>query len=265
MHYIRSLNILIFLFLAVLSGSTFAENEIKNSGSTIINGESNYHLATGDRIRIDVFGEDDLRRDVTLTDNGKISYPFLGELSLEGLTLKELEVLITNGLKGKYLINPDVGVSVLIYRPFFINGEVRRSGSYPYQPGLTLRKAIALAGGLTEFAFQKNISVIHENDSSKKPVLIDFDSTISPGDIINVAEYKRIFVNGQVKNPGSYAFRAGLTLRKVITLAGGFTQRAATDSAYVISDNDADQEPKEINLEDMVSPGDIITIKQSFF
>lgn len=225
---------------------------------------SSYQLATGDRVRIEVFGEEDLKRDVTLTDNGKISYPFLGELVLEGLTLRELENLIKTGLQGAYLINPDVNVSVLEYRPFFINGEIKKSGSYPYQPGLTLRKAIALAGGFTEYASQENILVIHENDSSKTPVSIGFDNSISPGDIITVAEYKRVFINGQVKNPGSYPFKAGLTLRKVITLAGGFTQRAQTGNGYVISEDD-DQEPKEIDLEDTVSPGDIITIKQSFF
>lgn len=260
MLYIRLLYISLTVSLFFLFGSVAAGTEKLDIG---IN--DSYQLATGDRIRIDVFGEDDLRRDVTLTNHGKISYPFLGELHLEGLTLKDLEELITNGLKGKYLINPEVNVSVLVYRPFFINGEIKKPGSYPFQPGLSLRKAIALAGGLTEYAFADKITVIQEKDKSKNPILINFDSPISPGDIVNVAEYKRIFINGQVKKPGSYPFQSGLTLRKIITLAGGFSQRADQDSGYVISEDDEDQEPKEIDLEDLVSPGDIITIKQSFF
>jgi len=263
MTNINLLILLIALTTVLPFGITFAEDNDTNASTQ--DASTSYRLATGDRVRIEVFGEDDLKRDVTLTDNGKISYPFLGELKLEGITLRELETLIRTGLQGAYLINPDVNVSVIEYRPFFINGEIKKSGSYPYQPGLTLRKAIALAGGFTEYASQENITVIHENDFSKTPVPIQFDKAISPGDIITITEYRRIFINGQVKNPGSYPYKAGLTLRKIITLAGGFTQRADTSGGYIISEDDEDQESKEIELEDNVSPGDIITIKQSFF
>lgn len=263
---IRNLSraILSVLLLALLACPLTAD-ENKHTRNNSTEGAESYRLAAGDRVRIEVFGEDDLKRDLTLSDQGKISYPFLGELDVDNYTARELEQIITNGLSGAYLVNPEVNVSVLQYRPFFINGEVKQSGSYPYQPGLTLRKAIALAGGLTEHAAPNKISIIREKDELKQSQLIDYDASVLPGDIITVSEYKRVFVNGQVKNPGSYPYQVGLTLRKVIALAGGYTERAVRDSGYVISENSESQESKEIELEDIVSPGDIITIKQSFF
>ena len=102
---------------------------------------SQYQLGSGDKINISVFGENDLSLEVRLPDVGTINYPFLGEVKLVGLTAAEVEQLIYTGLKGDYLINPSVSVTITEYRPFFIDGEVKRPGGYPYQPGLTVNKA----------------------------------------------------------------------------------------------------------------------------
>ena len=110
---------------------------------------TSYVLAPGDRIAISVFGQPDLSVEFTLSDNGVLNYPLLGEIRIAGLTMPELEQRIVEGLRGDYLISPDVAVSMVEYRPFFLNGEIERPGSYPYQPGLTLEKALALAGGLS--------------------------------------------------------------------------------------------------------------------
>ncbi|HET8704841.1 MAG TPA: SLBB domain-containing protein, partial [Pseudomonadales bacterium] len=93
---------------------------------------------------------------------------------------------ITTRLKDGYLVNPSVSVAVISYRQFFINGEVKQAGGYAYQPGLTLRKAIALAGGVTERASSSKITVIHENDGERKPKPISLDDVLRPGDIITV-------------------------------------------------------------------------------
>ena len=97
---------------------------------------STYRLGAGDTISIQVLGEDDLKRQVRLSDAGTISFPFLGELKVKGLTVGELERTITNGLKGRYLLNPIVNVSIQEYRQFFINGQVQKPGGYPFLPGL---------------------------------------------------------------------------------------------------------------------------------
>jgi polysaccharide export outer membrane protein len=148
---------------------------------------SSYELASGDVIRISVFGEADLSfESIRLNDSGSFSYPFLGEVTARGLTAAQLENRIREGLLGDYLIDPRVTVSVLEYRQFFISGEVRNSGGYAFQPGLTVRRAIALAGGLTDRASQRRITIIRDNDPSKRPEQATLETLVRPGDSINI-------------------------------------------------------------------------------
>ncbi|MDH5258601.1 MAG: polysaccharide export protein [Gammaproteobacteria bacterium] len=224
-----------------------------------------YRLSDSDKISIRVFNEDNLSLDTTLGNSGVITYPLLGELKLKGLTLSEVESLITRGLKGPYLLDPRVTVTMVEYRSFFVNGEVAKPGGYPFQPGLTVRKAIALAGGMSDNASKEKLTVIRENDRSKIPTKADFDTKVYAGDIVIVMEYRQVYVNGEVKKPGGYSFKPGLTLRKAIALAGGFSDRASHDKIFVIHEDSPDQTPVKGKLEDIVQPGDIITIKQSFF
>lgn len=149
---------------------------------------SGYRLGSGDVVRIDVFGESDLSVEVRLSDGGTISYPFLGELRVGGLSVVELEQMIVTGLKGPYLVDPKVSATIVEYRQFFINGEVENPGGYPFQPGLTLRKAISLAGGFTERASHKKLFLIHDNDPSQQASRVDMDTRIRPGDVITVKQ-----------------------------------------------------------------------------
>jgi len=149
---------------------------------------SDYRLGSGDRIAIQVFDEADLSMEVRLSDAGTISYPFLGEVRVLGNTVGQLADQIVVGLKGDYLVDPKVNVSVIEYRPFYINGEVGDPGGYPYQPGLTLRKAIALAGGFTERASKTKITVLSEGTLDGKQRQISIDEMLSPGDIVTVEQ-----------------------------------------------------------------------------
>lgn len=152
-------------------------------------GDSQYRLGSGDVISINVFGEEDLSfEQIRLTDAGTFSYPFLGEVRANGKTAVELEQAIVQGLKGDYLIDPRVSVSILEYREFFVNGEVKNPGGYPFKPGLSLRKAIALAGGLTERASESKMTVIRDGDASRTPVRATLDTPIMPGDIITIEQ-----------------------------------------------------------------------------
>jgi len=226
---------------------------------------NSYHLSTGDKLRIQVFNEDDLKLETLIGEEGNISYPFLGDVKVNGLTIPELEAKIAKGLRGSYLVNPIVNVSILEYRAFFINGEVKSPGGYPYQPGLTLRKAIALAGGTTPRASLELATITREKNPKESEIEMNFDSVINPGDIITIIAYKKIFIDGEVRRPGSFDYQPGLTLQKVISLAGGFTERAAKESILVVRESDINGTPIEAKLNDLVSPGDIITIEQSFF
>lgn len=154
-------------------------------GTTI----SNYRLGSGDVITIQVLGEDELKRErIRLSDAATISYPILGEIRLAGKTVAELERVIRDGLKDRYLVNPQVTVTINEYRNFFINGQVERPGGYPFMPGLTVRKAVSLAGGFKERASKEKIFVIRDDDRSQTAKRIDLNASVNPGDIITVEE-----------------------------------------------------------------------------
>ena len=155
--------------------------------STLVHAQdsSTYRLSSGDVISINVHGEEDLSfEEVRLNDAGSFSFPFLGEIRAQGLTASQLEDALTQRLMGDYLINPRVSISILTYREFFISGEVRNPGGYPYQPGLTLRRAIALAGGMTERASTNRITIIRDRDGSNERGSLD--SIVMPGDTITI-------------------------------------------------------------------------------
>ena len=169
----------VFAFAFASAAAAFAQ------GDSI----SNYRLGSGDVITVQVLGEDDLKREkIRLSDAATISYPILGEIRLFGKTVAELETLIRDGLKGRYLINPQVTVTIVEYRNFFINGQVEKPGGYPFIPGLTVRKAVSLAGGFKERASKDKIFVIRDDDRSQTPKRVDQNATVHPGDIITVEE-----------------------------------------------------------------------------
>ena len=175
---------LFFLGLWVLSFASSAQGSA-TTGSLL----STYRLGSGDVVSIRVLGEEDLKREkIRLSDAGTISFPIIGEIRVLGKRVAELEALIADGLRGKYLLNPVVSVTIEEYRPFFVNGQVEKSGAYPYQPGLTIRKAVSLAGGFKERASKEKIFVIREDDKTQTPVKVDQSSLVSPGDIITVEE-----------------------------------------------------------------------------
>jgi polysaccharide biosynthesis/export protein VpsN len=150
---------------------------------------SSYKLGVGDVISVQVVGEDDLKREkVRLSDAGTLSFPYLGEIRVRGMTVGALEEFITKGLKGRYLVNPQVTVTMQEYRNFFVNGQVDKPGGYPYVPGITVRKAISMAGGFKERASKEKINVIREDDVKGVPQRILLEALVQPGDIITVEE-----------------------------------------------------------------------------
>ena len=107
-----------------------------------------YTLDTGDALRIAVFGEPAYPIDVSVDDRGTVSLPLLGDVEARGMTTKDLAQRIRQSFQDqKLLIDPFIQVDVKEYRPFFISGAVSNPGSYPYKPGITIRHALAIAGG----------------------------------------------------------------------------------------------------------------------
>jgi len=146
---------------------------------------SDYRLGTGDKVSIKVFGEEELSAEFTLSDAGTISYPFLGEINVLDKTTGELSNLLTRMLGDGYIVNPSINVEVISYREFYINGEIENPGAYPYQPGLTLQKAVAMAGGYTERASSSKMYVTRDDGSRAK---IKNNHEVLPGDVITIDE-----------------------------------------------------------------------------
>lgn len=227
-------------------------------------GGTDYRLDAGDKISIQVYGEDSMDVSATLGASGVIRYPFLGNITAKGKTTGELESLIEAGLRDGYLVNPQVRVRIDEFRPFFVNGEVRNPGGFAYSQGLTLRKALSLAGGLNENADPDKIFVVREHDSKRQKQHIDMEASINPGDIVSV-EKSYFYIYGEVKSPGKYPLTDGLTFRMAISLAGGFSERASTDTVQVRHEGDKGGDKRESELDVKVQSGDIVTVRQSFF
>ncbi|WP_445773635.1 polysaccharide biosynthesis/export family protein [Shewanella sp.] len=162
------------LFLAMMPIAAQAESQ-------------SYKLGAGDTIVIKVYGEEALTLETQITNSGTINYPFLGSLTLIGLTIKEVEQLVYSGLKGDYFVEPNVFVGMVEYRPFYIHGEVKQPGGYPYQPGMTVNQAVALAGGLTERASQEKIKISREG-SKVESENGTINSVIQAGDTITIEQ-----------------------------------------------------------------------------
>jgi protein involved in polysaccharide export with SLBB domain len=147
-----------------------------------------YKLGSGDIINITVFGEPDLSLQIKLPHLGVMNYPFLGDIAVIGLTGSQLESTIYRGLLDDYLVNPSVSVTIEEYRPFFISGEVEKPSGYPYQPGLTVDKAAALAGGYTERASKFKIIIRREVNGQQNNINAGPNDVVLPGDIVTIEQ-----------------------------------------------------------------------------
>ncbi len=147
-----------------------------------------YVLGTGDKIKMTVYGEDDLSGEYEVGSTGVVAMPLIGEIPASSLTVREFEGAVRTKLSSGYLRDPRVNVQVINYRPFFILGEVAKPGSYPYVNGMTVLNAVALAGGYTYRANSGGVVVVHANDPEKAEQKAKEDATVMPGDIIRVPE-----------------------------------------------------------------------------
>jgi polysaccharide export outer membrane protein len=147
-----------------------------------------YRLSADDEISISVFNEPDLSLEKTrVAANGSISLPLIGQVQVKGLTVNEVESEITRMYLGDYLKKPDISVSIVEYRQFYVNGEVDKPGGYSYREGMTIQRAISLAGGFTERASRSKIRLMRENDPNNVSS-VNLTTPVQPGDVITVEE-----------------------------------------------------------------------------
>lgn len=157
------------------------------AAGTASSGTSDYVLGSGDKLRVNVFGEEDLSGEVDVNGTGKVSLPLIGQVQAAGLTIDAFTEEVASKLREGYLTNPKVSVEVLNYRPFYIIGEVTTPGQYPYTNGMTVLNAVAVAGGFTYRANEDKV-LITRGDQKEVEYKLTQAVKVLPGDIVKIPE-----------------------------------------------------------------------------
>ena len=147
-----------------------------------------YVLDSGDALRITVFEQPNLTETYTVDVEGMISMPLIGDQVARGRTTDELDAILTSALANGFLRNPDVSVEVATYRPFFVLGEVGNPGQFPYVAGMTVRSAVAIAGGFSPRAVQRTVDVSRTINGEVHVGRLRLNDAVRPGDVLTVRE-----------------------------------------------------------------------------
>ena len=145
-------------------------------------------LGIGDKIKVTVFGEQDLSGPFDVGATGALSLPLIGEIPAKGHTIAEVKAAIVGRLRAGYLKDPKVSVEVVTYRPFYVHGEVKSGGEIAFKNGVTIRDAVAIAGGYTYRAKQDHVLLIREDTGQEVRVALPSTDLVMPGDNIRVPE-----------------------------------------------------------------------------
>jgi len=257
-------------FLPVISASSgYAEySEINKS-----------QFGPGDVLKILVYGSPDLTLETKVNENGKITFPLLGEIIIEGLTPSAAEKRIAERLENEgYLRKPQVTIltSALYSQQISVLGHVRNQGRYAIDGQRSLTDVLAMAGGISpdggtivtlvradKGAFVKeeiNILTIFQSGD------MEMNRTIRGGDLIYVATAPRFYIYGEVQRPGFYRLEPGMTVVQALSTGGGLNVRG-TERGVRIQRRSADGALQVIKVkpDDLVQPDDVVYIQESLF
>jgi polysaccharide export outer membrane protein len=147
-----------------------------------------YVLGPNDRIRLKVYGEPDITGEYEINSAGQVSIPLAGHIKAAGSTTPQLERSIAAALAKGIVRDPRVNVEIAQYRPYYILGEVKKSGEYPYRLGLTVMDAVASAGGFTYRANESKVYLRRSGAGAEETYALDAPVPIFPGDNIRIPE-----------------------------------------------------------------------------
>jgi polysaccharide export outer membrane protein len=271
-----------------------------SSPALLVDPKEDYRIGSGDVISVEIEDAPELSRTFRVNAAGTLPMSFLGRIVARDKTVEELADLIAAGLRGRYLTDPKVTVTVLQINShaFFVQGAVRRPGVYQIEGKPSLLKLITVAGGLAEnhgstaFIIRQTDTDtdtgagvpaavppesrdkppdpdVHEDQASYELLRcnitgllkgrFDQNTTLEPGDIINIPMLDVFFVGGEVRAPGSYPLKDGTTLRQAISLAQGTTIKAATNRGVIFRENASNGQREELK----VDVGAVMTGKQN--
>jgi len=268
------------------NGKTIAPDVLPEPESDV------YRTGPGDVLDVIVFEEEDLTRLVTVQHGGEISFPLIGEVRVAGLTLKEVQIQITELLGKDFLRDPHVSVKVKEYLSQWVTlvGEVGRPGKYYLTGPKSLLDLLTEAGGFTSKANGElvvtRLNGTFDDGTSFKQVWLSRDMptddqknalalNLASGDLITIAGQDSVYVNGEVNNPGSYGLTSGLTVLQAISQAGGLSKYGSKGKVEILRNQTAGEPERiKVDLGDiekgkktdiLLAPGDVIRVGKRIF
>lgn len=261
----------------------------------VLTQDDSYPIGAGDILDIKVFGEPELTRLVEVAEDGTIGFPLLGRIKILGLTVLQVENLVSSSLEKEFLKNPHVSITVQEYhsQKIYVLGAVKQPGYYELTGSTTLLEILSRAGGVlpeggktlivvredngtaTDFDPEKVDKLNHENttiiDSYK--LLQEGDTSqniqLKNQDVVYVPKAREVFVLGEVKKPGPITYTENLTLIRAIGQAGGTTELAAQKRVKLVRLENGKKETIKYNLDDLMKedsqdvrllPDDVIVV-----
>lgn len=253
-----------------------------------------YIVGPNDVLTITVFDNPQLTGRYVVQTDGTFTFPLLGSIKAGGLTLQALEHDIRERLAKGYLKNPQLSVAVDQYRSqrVFVMGEVRQPGGFEFTGPMTLIDALARVGSTTDRAGGEAVvvrpplgapppeapiaaKVDDVRDTNAEVIRVDLERlqggtlseniTLRGGDTIFIPRAESVFVSGQVRSAGEFVVRKGTTVRQVLALAGGTTDRGSTGRIQIIRRVDGKEVTMGVTLQDQVQPGDTVVVRERFF
>lgn len=181
-------SILLIISIALTAGACATRATPKTSAGQLPEAGP-YKLDSGDRLRVVIFGQEDISGEYAVDGSGFISMPLINQVEARGRSVNELEKDIAGRLQsGNLLVNPSVSVQVATFRPFFILGEVRQPGQFPYVEGMTVLTAVAMAGGFTYRAETDSYTLTRKSGDKAIEARAERNTVVMPGDVIFVSE-----------------------------------------------------------------------------
>ena len=181
-----------FLFILSVSGAltSLPANAFAQQTQTVTpaSATASYVLGPNDRVRLKVYGEADITGEYEVDNNGNVSIPLAGHIRAAGLTTRQLERSIASALSKGIVRDPRVNVEIALYRPYYILGEVKKGGEYPYRLGLTVMDAVASAGGFTYRANENKVYLRRSGAGAEEIYALDAPVPVFPGDNIRIPE-----------------------------------------------------------------------------
>jgi polysaccharide export outer membrane protein len=237
-----------------------------------------YVVGDRDVLRITVYDHPDLASVARVSGEGTIFFPLVGEVKVSGLTIPQIAAKLSEMLANGYIVNPQVIVFIEEFRSKKVTaiGEVMKPGLYELPGQTTLLELLSRAGGLTRDAGDKAL-VKRKTGKGEQSFTIDLkklvekgdtsaDLNLQDGDSIYIQKAGFFYVSGEVKKPDVYKYEEGTTVLKAITMAGGFTDKAAERRIKIKRKEDGKENTLEkVGLDELVRPDDVIVVPESFF